>query len=128
MRTAGGTRNPPACSFGICPPQTSIRGLIEMQYNRNDMDLDRCCFRVRGDVLEICPAQGGEYLIRVEFFGDEIDRITEADPLTGQVHAVQRGSRRRRASGLYDSQILQSIKDGYLMRTAGRRRSMRRAR
>lgn len=65
-----------------------IRGLIEMQYNRNDMDLDRCCFRVRGDVLEICPAQGGDYLIRVEFFGDEIDRITEADPLTGQVHAV----------------------------------------
>ncbi len=65
-----------------------IHGLIEMQYNRNDMDLDRCCFRVRGDVLEICPAQGGEFLIRVEFFGDEIDRITEADPLTGQVHAV----------------------------------------
>ena len=66
-----------------------IRGLIEMQYNRNDMDLDRCCFRVRGDVLEICPAQGGDYLVlRVEFFGDEIDRITEADPLTGQVHAV----------------------------------------
>ncbi|MDE6406424.1 MAG: excinuclease ABC subunit UvrB [Lachnospiraceae bacterium] len=65
-----------------------IRGLIEMQYDRNDMDLDRCCFRVRGDVLEICPAQGGDYLIRVEFFGDEIDRITEADPLTGQVHAV----------------------------------------
>ncbi len=65
-----------------------IRGLIEMQYDRNDMDLDRCCFRVRGDVLEICPAQGGEYLIRVEFFGDEIDRIAETDPLTGQVHAV----------------------------------------
>ena len=65
-----------------------IRGLIEMQYNRNDMDLDRCCFRVRGDVLEICPAQGGDYLIRVEFFGDEIDRIAEADPLTGQVHTV----------------------------------------
>lgn len=65
-----------------------IRGLIEMQYNRNDMDLDRCCFRVRGDVVEICPAQGSDYLIRVEFFGDEIDRITEADPLTGQVHAV----------------------------------------
>ena len=65
-----------------------IRGLIEMQYDRNDMDLDRCCFRVRGDVLEICPAQGGDYLIRIEFFGDEIDRITEADPLTGQVHTV----------------------------------------
>ncbi|MCM1124701.1 MAG: DEAD/DEAH box helicase family protein, partial [Eubacterium sp.] len=65
-----------------------IRGLIEMQYSRNDMDLDRCCFRVRGDVLEIYPAQGGDYLIRVEFFGDEIDRIAETDPLTGQVHAT----------------------------------------
>ena len=65
-----------------------IRGLIEMQYNRNDMDLDRCCFRVRGDVLEIYPAQGGDYLIRIEFFGDEIDRIAETDPLTGQVHAT----------------------------------------
>jgi len=65
-----------------------IRGLIEMQYNRNDMDLDRCCFRVRGDVLEINPAQGGDHLIRVEFFGDEIDRIAETDPLTGQVHAT----------------------------------------
>lgn len=65
-----------------------IRGLIEMQYNRNDMDLDRCCFRVRGDVLEIYPAQGGDFLIRVEFFGDEIDRIAETDPLTGQVHAT----------------------------------------
>lgn len=65
-----------------------IRGLIEMQYNRNDMDLDRCCFRVRGDVLEIYPAQGGDFLVRVEFFGDEIDRITEADPLTGQMHAT----------------------------------------
>ncbi len=65
-----------------------IRGLIEMQYNRNDMDLDRCCFRVRGDVLEIYPAQGGDFLIRVEFFGDEIERIAETDPLTGQVHAT----------------------------------------
>ena len=65
-----------------------IRGLIEMQYDRNDMDLDRCCFRVRGDVLEIYPAQGGDYLIRIEFFGDEIDRITQTDPLTGQVHAT----------------------------------------
>jgi excinuclease ABC subunit B len=52
------------------------------------MDLERCCFRVRGDVLEIYPAQGGDYLIRVEFFGDEIDRIAETDPLTGQVHAT----------------------------------------
>ena len=65
-----------------------IRGLIEMQYNRNDMDLDRCCFRVRGDVVEVYPAQGGDYLIRIEFFGDEIDRIAQTDPLTGQVHAT----------------------------------------
>ena len=65
-----------------------IRGLIEMQYSRNDMDLDRCCFRVRGDVLEVYPAQGGDYLIRIEFFGDEIDRIAQTDPLTGHVHAT----------------------------------------
>ena len=65
-----------------------IRVLIEMQYDRNDMDLERCCFRVRGDVLEIFPAQGGDYLIRVEFFGDEIDRIVQTDPLTGQVQAT----------------------------------------
>ncbi len=64
-----------------------IRGLIAMQYTRNDMDMERCCFRVRGDVLEIYPAQGGDYLIRLEFFGDEIDRITRTDPLTGQVRA-----------------------------------------
>ena len=64
-----------------------IRGLIDIQYERNDIELGRGCFRVRGDVLEIYPAQGGDYLIRVEFFGDEIDRIVEAEPLTGQVHA-----------------------------------------
>lgn len=65
-----------------------IRGLIEMKYDRNDMDLERCCFRVRGDVLEVFPAQGGDYLIRIEFFGDEIDRIVQTDPLTGQVQAT----------------------------------------
>lgn len=65
-----------------------IQELIGIQYDRNDMDLDRGCFRVRGDVVEIYPAQGGDYLIRVEFFGDEIDRIAETDPLTGQVHAL----------------------------------------
>lgn len=65
-----------------------IRELIDIQYDRNDMDLGRGYFRVRGDVVEIYPAQGGDYLIRVEFFGDEIDRIAETDPLTGQVHAV----------------------------------------
>lgn len=64
-----------------------IRELIDIQYDRNDLDIERACFRVRGDVVEIYPAQGGDYLIRVEFFGDEIDRIVETDPLTGQVHA-----------------------------------------
>lgn len=64
---------------------TVIRGLIDMQYERNDMDLQRGRFRVQGDVLEIMPAQGSDFVIRVEFFGDEIDRICEADPLTGQL-------------------------------------------
>ncbi len=64
-----------------------LRELIDIQYNRNEMDIQRGTFRVRGDVVEIYPAQGGDYLIRVEFFGDEIDRITEVEPLTGRVHA-----------------------------------------
>ena len=65
-----------------------IRELISIQYSRNDAAMDRSCFRVRGDVLEICPAQGSDYIIRVEFFGDEIDRITEVDYVTGNVHAA----------------------------------------
>ena len=64
-----------------------IRELIATQYTRNDAVLDRSCFRVRGDTLEICPAQGGDYLIRVEWFGDEIDRICEVEQLTGRLHA-----------------------------------------
>ena len=64
-----------------------IRELIDIQYNRNDMEVERCNFRVRGDVVEVYPAQGGDYLIRIEFFGDEIDRIAEVDILTGKVHA-----------------------------------------
>ena len=65
-----------------------LRELVDIQYDRNDMDVQRGTFRVRGDVVEIYPAQGGDYLIRVEFFGDEIDRITEVEPLTGKVHAA----------------------------------------
>ena len=64
-----------------------IRDLIAIQYTRNDLSLERCNFRVRGDTVEIYPAQGGEYLIRVEWFGDEIDRICEVEQLTGRVHA-----------------------------------------
>ena len=65
-----------------------IHELIDIQYDRNDMDIQRGNFRVRGDTLEIYPAQGGDYLIRVEFFGDEIDRIAEVDMLSGRVHAT----------------------------------------
>ena len=65
-----------------------IHELIDIQYDRNDMDIQRGNFRVRGDTLEIDPAQGGDYLIRVEFFGDEIDRIAEVDMLSGRVHAT----------------------------------------
>jgi excinuclease ABC subunit B len=65
-----------------------IRALIDLQYDRNEMDIKRATFRVHGDVLEIYPAQGGDYLIRVEFFGDEIDRIAEVEPLSGRIHAT----------------------------------------
>lgn len=62
-----------------------LRRLVDMQYHRNDLTLERGTFRVRGDVLEICPAGSGEKAIRVEFFGDEIDRISEVDIVTGEV-------------------------------------------
>ena len=62
-----------------------IRALIDIQYTRNEMDFHRGTFRVRGDVLEIFPANYGDTAIRVEFFGDEIDRITEIDVLTGEI-------------------------------------------
>ena len=62
-----------------------IRQLIDIQYTRNDMDFHRGTFRVHGDVLEIFPADRGETAIRVEFFGDEIDRIVEIDVLTGEI-------------------------------------------
>ena len=62
-----------------------IRALIDIQYTRNDMDFHRGTFRVRGDVLEVFPADRGETAVRVEFFGDEIDRITEIDVLTGEI-------------------------------------------
>lgn len=65
-----------------------LRELVGMQYVRNDLDLERGTFRVRGDVLEIYPAEGGDYFIRVEFFGDEIDRIAQVEPLSGKVHAT----------------------------------------
>ena len=62
-----------------------IKQMIDIQYTRNEMDFHRGTFRVRGDVLEIFPANYSDRAIRVEFFGDEIDRITEVDVLTGEI-------------------------------------------
>ena len=62
-----------------------IRDLVAIQYTRNDLDINRCNFRVRGDTIEIFPAQADDYLVRVELFGDEIDRICEVEPVTGVV-------------------------------------------
>ena len=61
------------------------RRLIDIQYDRNDMDFHRGTFRVRGDVLEVFPAEATDTAVRIEFFGDEIDRITQIDPLTGEI-------------------------------------------
>ena len=64
-----------------------IQKLVDSQYTRNDMDFKRGSFRVRGDVLEIFPAASTDRAVRVEFFGDEIDRLTEIDVLTGEKKA-----------------------------------------
>lgn len=62
-----------------------LRNLVDVQYSRNDINFQRGTFRVRGDVVEIFPASRDEHCIRVEFFGDEIDRIREVDALTGEI-------------------------------------------
>lgn len=62
-----------------------IRRLVKLQYERNDMSLTRSSFRVRGDVIEIFPAGATDKVLRVEFWGDEIERISEVDPLTGEI-------------------------------------------
>ena len=62
-----------------------LRQLIDIQYDRNDMDFKRGTFRVQGDTVEVVPADRGDTAIRVEFFGDEIDRISEIDMLTGEI-------------------------------------------
>ena len=69
------------------PRDELLKKLVELQYERNDINFVRNKFRVRGDVVEIFPAYSSEQIIRVEFFGDEIDRITEVDPLSGKPHA-----------------------------------------
>ena len=67
-----------------------VKKLVELQYERNDINFIRNKFRVRGDVVEIFPASSNESVIRVEFFGDEIDRISEINPLTGELKALLR--------------------------------------
>ncbi len=62
-----------------------IRQLVDIQYTRNDMDFSRGCFRVKGDVVDVLPASTFEAGVRIEFFGDEIDRLVEFDPLTGEI-------------------------------------------
>ncbi len=64
-----------------------VRKLIDIQYERNDMDFKRGTFRVHGDVVEIYPAAAEGEAVRIEFFGDEVDRITSFDPLTGEIKA-----------------------------------------
>ena len=65
----------------------AVRRLIDMQYDRNDMDFRRGTFRVHGDVLEVYPAYAGDLAVRVEFFGDEVDRICEIEAVTGKVRS-----------------------------------------
>ena len=65
-----------------------LKKLVELQYERNDVNLIRNKFRVRGDVVEIFPAMSNDTVIRVEFFGDEIDRLSEVNPLTGEIKAI----------------------------------------
>lgn len=67
------------------PRDQVLRRLVDMQYARNDMDFHRSTFRVRGDVLEIFPAGTSDRAVRVEYFGDEIERVTEIDTLTGEI-------------------------------------------
>ncbi len=69
------------------PRDELLKKLVELQYERNDINFVRNKFRVRGDVVEIFPAASGDNVIRVEYFGDEIDRLCEVNPLTGEVVA-----------------------------------------
>lgn len=66
-----------------------IRKLVDIQYDRNDIDFSRGRFRVRGDILEIFPVSSSDEILRIEFFGDEIERITEVDSLTGEIVGIR---------------------------------------
>ena len=76
-----------------CARDDLLRQLVDMQYERNDIDFHRGTFRVRGDVVEIFPQYESERALRIEFFGDEIERIAEIDPLRGKVLARPEAAR-----------------------------------
>ncbi|MDR0914292.1 MAG: DEAD/DEAH box helicase family protein, partial [Oscillospiraceae bacterium] len=67
-----------------------VKKLVELQYERNDLALTRNKFRIRGDTVELCPAYSSDTVIRIEFFGDEVERISEVNPLTGELKGVVR--------------------------------------
>ncbi|WP_409251971.1 excinuclease ABC subunit UvrB [Bacillus sp. SCS-153A] len=100
-----------------------LRKLVDVQYARNDIDFKRGTFRVRGDVVEIFPASRDEHCMRVEFFGDEIDRIREVDSLTGEIigerdhvaifpasHFVTREEKMRIAIGNIEQELEEQLK------------------
>ncbi|WP_283811859.1 excinuclease ABC subunit UvrB [Paenalkalicoccus suaedae] len=101
-----------------------LRQLVDVQYERNDINFTRGTFRVRGDVVEIFPASRDEHCVRVEFFGDEIDRITEVDALTGEIlgerehvaifpasHFVTREEKLKRAMKNIEAELDIQLKD-----------------
>ncbi len=101
-----------------------IRRLVEMQYERNDIDFSRGKFRVRGDVVEVFPASSNENSVRIEFFGDEVDRITEINALTGEIicernhivifpnsHYVTTKEKMKRAIGSIQEELEERIKE-----------------
>ncbi|MBQ4109660.1 MAG: excinuclease ABC subunit UvrB [Clostridia bacterium] len=100
-----------------------LKKLVEIQYERNDIDFHRGTFRVRGDTLDIFPSNTNENVVRVEFFGDEIDRITSVDPITGEIigemshaavfpasHYVTTGDKMRRAIRTIGEELEERIK------------------
>jgi excinuclease ABC subunit B len=99
-----------------------LRRLVDIQYERNDVDFHRGTFRVRGDVVEIFPAHSEDVAVRVEYFGDEIERITEIDPLRGKVraeldhygifpssHYVTPAEQRKKALGSIRSELVEQL-------------------
>ncbi len=107
----------------IKPRDEVLKKLVEIQYERNDIDFSRGKFRVKGDVLEIFPANSNENIVRVEFFGDEVERITTVDPLTGNIvgqlthaaifpasHYVTTGDKMKRAIHTIEDELIDRIR------------------